>query len=97
MDELTKALELATLPDNEWRTLCSAMAYYLRNPSDALHPAIRQHFPDTLPTLDEWSALRVEITEVRLALDEAGYAGQQMSRNEYMRLYMKRKRLQKGV
>ena len=93
MEAVRKALDLAALPANEWRTLCSAMAYYMRHKQDAPQAAIDRHFPGKRPSLGDWTFLRHTVTAIRLACDEAAAEGKQLDRNEYMRLYMKRRRL----
>lgn len=96
MEAVSKVIELSALPANEWRTLCSCMAYYARHREDVPHPVIDRHFPHERPDLSTWTFIRKAVTAVRLAVEEAAVEGKQLSRNEYMRLYMKRLRLKKA-
>src|SRR5215472_14132081 len=94
MMDVDQLVDLALLPDAEWRMLCAAMNYYLRRPERTdTHPLIAVHFPNRTFTLDEWSEARLAVTEVRLKVDEARFGAKPESRKDYMRLYMRRRRM----
>ncbi len=94
---MEKLIEMAATPDAEWRLLCSSMAYYLRHPERTERPEIIGAWFDEMPSAEDWTRARLAVTALRLAGEEAAFKGEPLDRREYMRLYMKRKRLEKAV
>ncbi len=87
--------DLAALGDDEWRTLTSAMHFVFRNAGQT-HPLIDTLF-GTAPTPDEWEKIKLAARATRAEIALAATHGRTLSRREYMRLYMQRRRLMNGV
>lgn len=92
METVEKILDLVSLPDAEWRSLRTAVEYAQRNPGHEPHALVHAHFPGGLPTTDEWHDLTTGVRSMRAAVDAKMMEGQTLSRRDYMRLYMQRRR-----
>ena len=92
---IDRLIDLAAMPDPEWRMMCSAMNWYLMHPEKKEdHEIVLFFFGQGMrPDAETWDAIREEVNMVRLRVEEQKHEGQVLSRKEYMRLYMRRRRL----
>lgn len=88
----TIVMTLAALPDSEWKVLRSAVEYALNHPGHTPHELIGAVFEHGLPEPDEWDAAVREAVLARSDTTEAAARGRNLTRREYMRIYMRRRR-----
>ena len=88
----TKMLDLVSLSEAEWRSLRTAVEYALHHDDHEPAPLVYEHFPEGLPAPDVWKNLTTGVRSMRAALDAKMMEGQTLSRRDYMRLYMQKRR-----
>lgn len=93
MEKLT--LMLAALPEPEWRTLRASVEYGLKHDDYEPNEIVTMVFPGGLPEIDEWNAAVETVAELRTRAQERDLGDRPVSRREYMRFYMQRRRAKK--
>ncbi len=86
-------IELAALPNAEWRQVASTMTYYTTHPDAEgfVLPDCLIGIYVALPTAEEWEQTRVAVGQLRSLIADRG-AGDKLPPAEYMKHYMRRRR-----
>lgn len=85
-------LILAALPEPEWRTLRASIEYGLNNAAYEPNDVVLAIFPDGLPDAKAWHTVLARAMTLRTDSQQAVLGDRRLTRQEYMRFYMQRRR-----
>lgn len=88
-------IDLAATPDNIWRVVVSTMTHYFNHPGANYDPPpiVKRVFGDKPLDPADWQAIYKEVATLRYDAACAAIGERKLTRSEYMKLYMKKRRL----